>query len=121
MNFVLPPLPTMSNDAMHQREGCSGLNAWIANAGGCLLSQLVAHAHSGQGAAIIGPVLVSKTVPEGGFFCLADHVAPILGLLCRHGVIAAETEALARGIAIVRHGVDDVEISLEPAPLAGAA
>ncbi|NKB60271.1 MAG: hypothetical protein GKS00_28525 [Alphaproteobacteria bacterium] len=113
MKFALPlpPSPEAKQDSV-----CK-YNVWLADAGWRLRTQIADQARAGFDGSVPAPVVVVIAVPEAAAPELSAPVGPVIGLLSRHGVIAAEL----RGLTVYRHDGDDVEITLEPAALSGAA
>lgn len=87
-------------------------------AGWRLQLQLAARVRRCKPNTLAGPITVAMAVPGESLCAFAGQATPILELLCRHGVIAAKPEEAVRGISIVRGNTDEVEVTLEPAPLA---
>lgn len=113
MKFELPAPPRGDRALSH--EGVCKRNAWIANAGWRLRSQIAAQARCGRKVVYETPVVVAIAVPEGSVAEIDGAARPILELLSRHGVIAAKHPV--RGLSLVWHQGDDVAVTLEPAPL----
>jgi hypothetical protein len=122
MKFSLPPPPVAPpRRPGTRREMTCRQNAWLAHAGWRLRTQIAARARIGQRLEMCGPVVVAMAVPEGRTHGLGEPAGPVLELLCRHGVIASKEIAPIRGISLVWHDAEDIEVTLEPAPLGGPA
>lgn len=113
MKFELS-VPPRCDRALSREDECKR-NAWIVNAGWRLRSQIAAGARCGRRTAFEMPVVVAIAVPEDSAAEIDAAARPILELLCRHGVIAAECPV--RGLSLVWYEGDDVAVTLEPAPL----
>ncbi len=64
-----------------------------------------------------GPVVVAISVPAGPGDNLDEYAKPILDLLCRHGVVMADTARPVHGISLIWHDAPEIEVSVEPAAL----